>query len=133
MQLLLASCPMLDPTAAYHSLAYLAAAARTRSGVEVEVRDFNIEWLRYLGEDEVIATSRAWVAERRRTLSDKPDLTGTETWEYSRLCALPHLGLGDGRRAFETLRSEDSFYDPTEYRRAVATLDALLLHASAQC
>jgi hypothetical protein len=133
MQLLLASCPVLDPTAAYHSLAYLAAAARTRSGVEVEVRDFNVEWLRYLGEDEVITTSCAWVAERRRALSDKAVLTGTETWEYSRLCALPHLGPGDGRRAFETLRSEDSFYDLTEYRRAIATLDGLLLHASAQC
>ena len=46
MRVLLASCPVADPTGPYHSLAYLASFARARGVNDIDVRDLNVGELR---------------------------------------------------------------------------------------
>src|SRR5580692_7069127 len=100
----LISPPLTDPTAPYHSLAYLAGFARSRGYEDIEIVDANVEALCFCARPEhVEARLRAW-AGRRAVLAAQARLTTLEQLEYSSLTGALALEPSGPSAAIDVMR-----------------------------
>lgn len=133
MKLALVYPPTCDPTAPYLAVPMLTGFLRAR-GVEVLPIDANIEAFDQLLEPEPLTQVRDRIEHRLQTLDKRASLHHGDQLLYASLWgargdahAAPH-GI---RRAKDTLRDPQRFFDPAEYSSAVATIEAALRAISA--
>ncbi|GAC1571141.1 MAG: hypothetical protein NVS3B7_00850 [Candidatus Elarobacter sp.] len=125
-RVLLAYPPITDPTSPYHSLVYVASFARARGFRSIEIRDTNIEALRFLAEPAVMEEFLASWDVRYDALSTRASLCGREQIEYQHLLRAKLLRPESAREAIATLRDPERFYDYSQYHDAVRTLQVWL-------
>jgi anaerobic magnesium-protoporphyrin IX monomethyl ester cyclase len=115
MRVLLAEPPQADPAQPYTSLSVLAASWR-RTGLEVDLRDWNVEFFNYLASPEVLQAKlgeverrlgrRAYVDEAERAALARADLLGE--------CLVEVLP-----KALAVLKDPVLFYDVKAYAWAI--------------
>jgi hypothetical protein len=118
--------PTTDPTAPYHSLAYLSSYIRSHGFSDVLVRDLNAEVYHYFTSKAVLQQLQMKWWNRVASLCIKTALTRLEQLEYRYLMQGIALDSGAVDRAAAVLRSSVDFYDVQHYSRAVETIQGLL-------
>jgi hypothetical protein len=123
--------PFADPTWPYVSLSTLKGYLG-RCGIQVQVRDFNVEAFSYLTEASTIARWRQQLTARFQELNGRDSLTRSEQMEYRRVAeALPLFQ--DFGAAVGTMRDGDGFYDRAAYAAAHDCLEDLFRIMEAVC
>ena len=125
MKTLLIFPPPWEPTAPYSSLPSLAAFLR-RDGLDVEIRDLNIEATDWMLSREGLMAAHELCARRLRGPNPADERALVESLQLT-----PVL-LEGIEQAKSVMRDPDTFYDPTSYRWALGVISgARQLHALA--
>ena len=123
--------PFADPTWPYVSLPTLKGYLGRR-GIEVQVRDLNVEAISFLTEASTIARWRQQLTARFQELNGRETLTLSEQMEYWRVAqALPLFQ--DFGAAVKTMRDGEGFYDRAAYAAARDSLEELFRIMEAVC
>lgn len=133
MRVALVQPPSCDPTAPYLAVPMLTGFLR-REGISVLPVDANIEAYDALLSPGPLEDARDRVEARLAALSRRPSLRHEERLAYASLTAAladAHAAPLGIARAKAVLRDEARFFDPAQYGRAVATIDAALRALSA--
>jgi len=124
--------PFADPTWPYVSLPTLKGYLGRR-GIEVTVRDWNVEAFSFLTAASTIGEWRQQLAVRFAELNGRDSLTLSEQMEYRRVVeALPLLQQDFGA-LLAVMREEGSFYDRAAYGGARDGLEDLFRIMEAVC
>jgi anaerobic magnesium-protoporphyrin IX monomethyl ester cyclase len=118
--------PVVDPRAPHLAIPSLAAYLR-RNGVEVSVRDLNLEALEWIADEAYLQSAASAVEERLRNeqLCDEK-----RAFLRGIMARTPFIVVAAGR-AISDLRSPDAFFDPDRHHQARNTLRYALALASA--
>ncbi|MDP3696385.1 MAG: hypothetical protein Q8R42_09745, partial [Desulfocapsaceae bacterium] len=123
--------PFADPTWPYVSLPTLKGYLGRR-GIQVQVRDFNVEAISFLTEASTIARWRQQLTARFQELNSRESLTRSEQMEYRRVAeALPLFQ--DFGAAVHTMRDGEGFYDRAAYSGGRDSLEELFRIMEAVC
>ncbi len=106
--------PFADPTWPYVSLPTLKGYLRGR-GIEVTVRDWNVEAFSFLTAASTIGEWRQRLEARYAELNGRDSLTLEEQMEYRRLAKALPLLQQDFWALLAMMREEGSFYDRAAY------------------
>ena len=107
--------PFADPTWPYVALPTLKGYLRRR-GIEVVVRDLNIEGLDFLQDPGTMAGWRQRLTDRFRQLNNRRRLSLYEQMEYWRVAEAVTLGR-DAGDSFAVMRDARRFYQQKSYLR----------------
>ena len=134
MRVLLATCPVADPTAPYHSLSYLSGYLKAHGFHDVDVRDLNIEWFNHAARQDTVRKLLQRAGDRKQELERKGVLKGLDKAEYFKLLLQQADGLEpeEPSRALEIMRSTEAFFEHEQYLGAVRTLEKLQRVMTAQ-
>ena len=134
MKVVLATPPISDPTAPYHSTVYLASHLRAAGFDDVAVQDLNIEWLNYEARSDVREKRLLALQDRRRELDARSIHSCLECHEFLRLLGLKlDRDRSELNQALDTFRNPDRFFQPDDYLRAVRTTNNWLGELGASC
>jgi anaerobic magnesium-protoporphyrin IX monomethyl ester cyclase len=122
VKILLTHSPMDDPTIPYHSNAYLAGHLVHSGFDDVTLRDTNAEFFNWCLEEEVFARFSERAARRFRELSGRTALSFAEQEEYLGYWSQPPVAYERVKRARETLRTRDRFFDFEVYKESVQAI-----------
>jgi hypothetical protein len=106
--------PFADPTWPYVSLPTLKGYLGRR-GIQVTVRDLNVEAFSFLTSEPTIAGWRQHLAARFQVLNGRERLTLSEQMEYRRVAEALPLVQQDFAALLTVMREEGSFYDRAAY------------------
>lgn len=120
MRVVLIYPPLLDPSAGYHSLAYLKSFAAARRDDAISVIDANIDAVCHLTDRVVVDRILAERFERRRLLLDMvSELDDGLADELGELVKLDAFRPDELQTAVRVLRDPVAFYEYPNYRWAV--------------
>jgi anaerobic magnesium-protoporphyrin IX monomethyl ester cyclase len=126
VKILLTHSPLDDPTIPYHSNAYLAGHLLHSGFDDVTLRDTNVELFNWCLEEPVFQTFSEEAARRFHELEKKAELSFQEQEEYLNTWSQPDLAYEQVRRAVETLRTRERFFDFEAYKESVRALQGYL-------
>jgi hypothetical protein len=124
--------PFADPTWPYVSLPTLKGYLRGR-GIEVTVRDWNVEAFSFLTAASTIGGWRQRLAARYAELNGRDSLTLEEQMEYRRVAEALPLLQQDFCALLAVMRDEGSFYDRAAYGGARDGIEDLFRIMEAVC
>lgn len=118
MKVTLIHPPLDDPTIPYHATSYLAGSLAEKGFTDVAVRDFNVAFVNWCFQKEVIDWFRAQGEARLSELSAKSSLSFIEQDEFYRLwtAKMPDADLLQG--ALTLMRDKQAFLDWDNYRES---------------
>jgi len=125
MKILLAECPMGDPTRGYHSLPYFSSFAKKNGFRDISIRDLNIEFLNHLATEDSIRDMQSRVVARREELEAKGTIDWFEQQEYFNGFIKEYmfrLDPKDVADAIKVFRDPETFFEIDPYYEAVKVM-----------
>ena len=126
MKLILIHPPLDDPTAPYHSTAYLKGHLAARGFHDVAMRDVNIEYVNWLLQPATVAAMNEQAAARLDSLRRSNALGFEAQEQYAGLLVAGQSNPAEIARAAAELRTPESFLDFPRYVDNVGTIGGYL-------